>query len=52
METQLQVLQSISERIEGINKNRNGISWYLSFKQPPEKCINMTEGDGNRLEEK
>ena len=22
------------------NENRNGISWYLSFKQPPEICEN------------
>ena len=23
-----------------INENKNGISWYLSFKQPPEICKN------------
>ena len=25
-----------------IENNRNGISWYLSFKEPPENCINDT----------
>ena len=29
----------LENRVEEIKKNQNGISWYLSFKQPPEKCI-------------
>lgn len=28
----------LQERNEQIEKNQNGISWYLSFKQPPEVC--------------
>ena len=28
----------LEERQNSINENRNGISWYLSFKQPPEIC--------------
>lgn len=28
------------ERNNEIEKNRNGINWYLSFKNPDEKCIN------------
>ena len=30
----------LEERVSYINKNQNGISWYLSFKQPPEICEN------------
>ena len=28
----------LEERQNFINENRNGISWYLSFKEPPEMC--------------
>ena len=28
----------LQERLKEIQKNRNGISWYLSFKQPSEEC--------------
>lgn len=35
-----QTYQQLEERIQSINKNKNGISWYLSFKQPEEKCLN------------
>lgn len=28
----------LQERTEEINKNQNGISWYLSFKNPSEQC--------------
>lgn len=31
--------QELEKRVESINKNKNGISWYLSFKEPEEKCI-------------
>ena len=24
---------------EYIEQNNNGISWYLSFKEPPENCL-------------
>lgn len=34
-----QTFEGLEERVDSINKNRNGISWYLSFKQPPEECI-------------
>ena len=33
----------LEERINYINENKNGINWYLSFKQPPEKCIEEKE---------
>lgn len=35
----------LEERVEYINKNRNGINWYLSFKQPSKKCIGDNEGE-------
>ncbi len=33
----------LQKRREEIEKNRNGISWYLSFQQPPEKCLIRNE---------
>ena len=32
--------EELVERVSEIENNRNGISWYLSFKEPPENCIN------------
>ena len=32
--------EQLEDRVEEINKNRNGINWYLSFKEPTEECIN------------
>lgn len=32
----------LEERIENINKNQNGLSWYLSFKNQTEKCKSIT----------
>ena len=29
----------LENRVDELKKNQNGISWYLSFKEPPEKCI-------------
>ena len=31
--------EELIERESDIENNRNGISWYLSFKELPEKCI-------------
>ncbi len=39
----------LEERQNYINENRNGISWYLSFKEPPEKCIKTVNDCGNDL---
>ena len=41
----------LEERNKEIAKNRNGMSWYLSFKNP-QKCINASNTECNRLEEK
>ena len=32
--------EELVERVSEIEHNRNGISWYLSFKEPPKNCIN------------
>ena len=33
-----QTFCELEERQNYINENRNGINWYLSFKEPPEIC--------------
>ena len=33
----------LEKRVEYINKNRNGINWYLSFKEPNKKCIGKAQ---------
>lgn len=35
--------EQLENRVEEINKNRNGINWYLSFKEPTKECINKLE---------
>ena len=44
------------ERNREIEKNRNGINWYLSFKQPDSNCINGNKCNNcninNKLENK
>ena len=32
--------EELVDRVSEIDNNRNGISWYLSFKEPPKNCIN------------
>ena len=45
-----QTYEELEKRVEYINKNRNGINWYLSFEQPSKKCIankvDNSEGEG------
>ena len=43
--------EELQERNAEIEKNRNGISWYLSFKEVPKECIESNE-NCQRLEEK
>ena len=38
-----QTFQGLEERMNEINKNRNGFNWYLSFKQPEECCNRSIE---------
>ena len=35
-----QIYCELEERNQQIEQNRNGMSWYLSFKEPSEECIN------------
>lgn len=30
--------EQLQDRMKSIEQNNNGINWYLSFKEPPEKC--------------
>ena len=39
--------EELMKRNEEIKKNRNGMSWYLSFKNP-QNCINVKEDKNNR----
>ena len=39
--------EKLEERNSEINNNRNGISWYLSFKNIPEKCLNNEQKNSN-----
>lgn len=41
--------EELQTRNAEIEKNRNGITWYLSFKEPPEKCMEKKE-NRNQLE--
>ena len=34
-----QTFSELQQRLEDIKKNCNGISWYLSFKEPSQKCL-------------
>lgn len=44
-------LNELQERERYINENRNGISWYLSFKEPEEKCVKKIDLNHNSEEE-
>lgn len=33
----------LQERQKQIAQNKNGINWYLSFKEPPKQCIEETK---------
>ena len=37
--------QALKERNEEIQKNKNGVSWYLSFKGPPTRCLEDSRGN-------
>lgn len=42
-----QTFQALDERMNDIQKNRNGFNWYLSFKQP-EECSNRSVEETNK----
>lgn len=41
--------EQLEERVQSVNENRNGISWYLSFKEPPEECIDKIDKCSDNL---
>lgn len=42
-------INELEERNKEIEENRNGISWYLSFKEPPENCIDDSNKECKKL---
>ena len=38
----------LEERQKYIAQNNNGMSWYLSFKEPPQKCLNENDVNNNK----
>lgn len=43
-----QTFPELQERVQYINQNKNGIGWYLSFKEPDEKCEEKIEIENNK----
>lgn len=39
--------EELEKRVEYINKNKNGINWYLSFEEPNKKCISEAKSENN-----
>lgn len=47
-----QTFNELENRIQEIHENKNGINWYLSFKEPPEKCEDKVEISNKSQKEK
>lgn len=43
-----QTFAELQARQQYIEQNRNGIGWYLSFKQPTEECENKVKLEENK----
>ena len=43
-----QTFPELQESIGQTNQNKNGIGWYLSFKEPTEKCEKQIELEGKK----
>lgn len=39
--------EELQERNREIEENRNGINWYLSFRNIPEECLNESDNEYN-----
>lgn len=37
--------EELEERTKKIQENQNGINWYLSFENPPQKCLQETKNE-------
>lgn len=44
-----QTFEGLLNRTNEINQNRNGMNWYLSFKQP-ENCMKLNEAENKKLD--
>ena len=42
--------EELEKRNEEIEKNKNGMSWYLSFKEPSKECQNKIQIKGKEQE--
>lgn len=42
-----QTFAELQERVQYINQNKNGIGWYLGFKEPTEECQKQIEVEKN-----
>lgn len=40
--------KELQSRVEEINKDKNGMSWYLSFKESEEKCNKLLENENRK----
>ncbi len=38
-----QTFKQLEETVQNINENKNGINWYLSFKEPDKQCLSKTK---------
>lgn len=38
----------LQERLNSIKKNNNGMSWYLAFQEPKQKCLDKVEPSTNQ----
>lgn len=43
-----QTFPELQERVQSINQNRNGLGWYLSFKEPKDECEQKIEIEDNK----
>ncbi len=44
-----QTFEEVITRINDVNQNRNGMNWYLSFKQP-ESCMKLNKSENKQLD--
>ncbi len=45
-----QTYPELQERVKYINENRNGLSWYLSFKNPDQDCKDQVKLECEKIE--
>lgn len=53
IQTSPSTYKALRERVNQINENKNGINWYLSFKNPTQECeekLNLNQNEQKSLE--